>query len=57
VSAGLASGATRAAALQAALAHYDSGAFLQDLARRIAIRTESQDPASGPALLAYLRKL
>ena len=46
--------ATREAALQSALDHYDSGAFLQDLARRVAIRTESQDPASGPALRAYL---
>jgi acetylornithine deacetylase/succinyl-diaminopimelate desuccinylase-like protein len=48
-------GATlRPAALQAALAHFDSGAFLQDLARRVAMRTESQDAASGPALQAYL---
>ena len=45
---------TRATALQAAHAHFDSGAFLHDLARRVAIRTESQDPASGPALHAYL---
>jgi len=45
---------TRAAALQAAVEHFDSGAFLRDLARRVAIRTESQDPASGPALQAYL---
>ncbi len=44
----------RAAALRAAQAHFDSGAFLQDLARRVAMRTESQDPASGPALHAYL---
>ncbi len=44
----------REAALQAAHAHFDSGAFLRDLARRVAIRTESQDPASGPALRAYL---
>jgi hypothetical protein len=34
--------------------HFDSGAFLRDLARRVAIRTESQDPASGPALQSYL---
>ncbi len=45
---------SRAAALQAAQAHFDSGAFVLDLARRVAIRTESQDPASGPALHAYL---
>ena len=34
--------------------HFDSGNFARDLARRVALRTESQDPASGPALLAYL---
>ncbi|KPF47916.1 hypothetical protein IP87_10890 [beta proteobacterium AAP121] len=44
----------RQAALQAAQAHFDSGAFTQDLARRVGMRTESQDPASGPALHAYL---
>ncbi len=46
--------AQRQTALQGALAHFDSGAFSQDLARRVAMRTESQDPASGPALRAYL---
>ena len=46
--------ATREAALSGANAHFDSGALLRDLARRVAIRTESQDPASGPALHAYL---
>jgi acetylornithine deacetylase/succinyl-diaminopimelate desuccinylase-like protein len=45
---------TRAAALLAAQQHMDSGAFAHDLARRVAVRTESQDPASGPALRAYL---
>jgi len=45
---------SRAAALQAAVEHFDSGAFGRDLGRRVAIRTESQDPASGPALHAYL---
>jgi len=45
---------TRAAALHGAQTHFDSGAFLRDLSRRVAIRTESQDPASGPALQAYL---
>ena len=39
----------------AAAAHFDSGAFLADLARRVAYRTESQDPASAPALQAYLQ--
>jgi acetylornithine deacetylase/succinyl-diaminopimelate desuccinylase-like protein len=45
---------TRATALAGAQAHFDSGAFLRDLSRRVAIRTESQDPASGAALQAYL---
>jgi acetylornithine deacetylase/succinyl-diaminopimelate desuccinylase-like protein len=41
-------------ALALAAEHFDSGAFVRDLARRVAIRTESQDPSSGPALRAYL---
>ena len=44
----------RDSALAAAREHFDSGAFVRDLARRVAIRTESQDPASGPALRGYL---
>ncbi|MEI6026498.1 MAG: M20 family metallopeptidase [Betaproteobacteria bacterium] len=47
--------AGRAAAVAAAQQHFDSGDFVRDLARRVAIRTESQDPASGPALHAYLQ--
>ena len=45
---------TRSAALGLAQAHFDSGAFLADLSRRVAIRTQSQDPSSGPALQTYL---
>ena len=45
---------TRVQALAAAAAHFDSGAFVRDLARRVAIRTESQDEASAPALHSYL---
>lgn len=45
----------RAAAVAAAQQHFDDGDFVRDLARRVAIRTESQDPDSGPALQAYLR--
>ena len=45
---------SRAEAVAAAGAHFDCGAFVHDLARRVAIRTESQDAASGPALRAYL---
>ena len=45
---------SRAAALQSAERYFDSGDFARDLARRVAMRTESQDTASGPALHAYL---
>ncbi len=45
---------TRQAVLAAAAAHLDSGAFAETLARRVALRTESQDPAAGPALQNYL---
>lgn len=47
-------GATREAALVAAAAHFDSGAFVRDLARRVAMRTESQNPASAAELRRYL---
>ena len=45
---------TRDAALAAAHEHFDRGDFVRDLARRVAIRTDSQDPASGRALQSYL---
>ncbi|HEY6135030.1 MAG TPA: M20 family metallopeptidase [Rubrivivax sp.] len=45
---------SRDEALALATQHFDSGAFVRDLARRVAIRTESQDAASGPALRSYL---
>ena len=45
---------SREQALAAAAAYFDRGDFFRDLARRVAIRTESQDPASGPALHGYL---
>jgi len=44
----------RQAALAAAAAHFDSGAFARDLARRVAIRSESQDPAQAASLRAYV---
>ena len=44
----------RETARAAAAAHFDGGGFEADLARRVAYRTESQDPASGPVLHAYL---
>jgi len=45
---------TRDTALAGVSEHFDSGAFLRDLARRVAIRTASQDADSGPALHSYL---
>jgi hypothetical protein len=45
---------TRESAIQAAADLYDSGVFLEDLRRRVAVRTESQEPESGPMLSAYL---
>lgn len=45
---------SRQAVLAAAAAHLDSGAFEADLARRIAMRSTSQDAGSAPALQAYL---
>jgi acetylornithine deacetylase/succinyl-diaminopimelate desuccinylase-like protein len=45
---------SRSDALAAARDYFDSGAFRADLARRIAYRTESQEPASGPVLRSYL---
>jgi acetylornithine deacetylase/succinyl-diaminopimelate desuccinylase-like protein len=45
---------SRAAALQAAATHFDCGAFARDLARRVAWRTESQDPSSTALLRGYL---
>ena len=46
--------ALRDHALASARDHFDSGAFLRDLARRVAIRSESQDPAQAGSLHAYL---
>ena len=46
--------ASRADAIAAAREHFDDGHFVRDLARRVALRTESQNPDSGPALGAYL---
>jgi len=46
--------ASRAATLAAAAAHFDEGDFSAALARRVAIRSESQDPAQAGALRAYL---
>ncbi|HEX6020341.1 MAG TPA: M20 family metallopeptidase, partial [Burkholderiaceae bacterium] len=45
---------TRADALAAAAREFDSGAFQRTLARRVAHRTESQNPERAAALRAYL---
>lgn len=48
---------TRSNALAAAAAAFDDGRFQQLLARRIACPSASQEPASAPALQAYLAEL
>ena len=45
---------TRTLAVARAAAYYDSGALLEDLRRRVAYRTESQNPARGGTLRDYL---
>src|SRR5690348_4542206 len=45
---------TRQAAIAAAEKYFDSGAFHTDLARRVAIPTESQNPNRSRELAAYL---
>ena len=47
---------SRDQAIAQALACFDDGRFQHLLARRVAVRTESQDAGSGAALLAYLRE-
>ncbi|ANS65231.1 peptidase M20 [Streptomyces lincolnensis] len=46
---------TRETAIARATAYYDSGAFLTDLRRRVAMPTESQPPADTARLYAYLK--
>ncbi len=45
---------TREAAIAGIGAYFDDGGFFDDLARRVAIRTESQDPARRAELYRYL---
>ncbi|MEP7282356.1 MAG: M20 family metallopeptidase [Rubrivivax sp.] len=45
---------SRAEVVARAAAHVDGGAFEAELARRVAIRSASQDADAGPALRAYL---
>lgn len=46
--------AGREALLAAAAAFFDQGHFVRELARRVAIRSTSQDPAGAPELRRYL---
>ena len=45
---------SRNQALQGARQHFDSGDFVHDLARRVAVRSASQEADSGPELQRYL---
>jgi acetylornithine deacetylase/succinyl-diaminopimelate desuccinylase-like protein len=47
--------ASRAAAIARAHAYFDDGAFVDDLRRRVAIPSSSQEPERVAALAAYLR--
>lgn len=47
---------TRSAAIANAEAYFDSGQFVADLARRVAIPSTSQEPDFRPALYEYLDK-
>lgn len=47
-------GMTRNAAIDQATAHFDSGAFFQDLARRVGFRSTAQVPELRPELERYL---
>ena len=46
---------TRESAISRATCHFDEGQFIADLARRVAIRTESQIPESRPYMDVYLK--
>ncbi len=46
---------TRESAISRATRHYDEGQFIEALARRVAIRTESQIPESRPYMDVYLK--
>ena len=47
---------TRESAISRATRHFDDGQFIKDLARRVAIRTESQVPESRPYMEVYLKE-
>src|SRR5262249_19598549 len=45
---------SRETAIARAADYFDTGGFKSDLARRVAIPTESQNPARGPELAHYI---
>lgn len=47
---------SREAVIESLAAHYDDGTYLNDLARRVAYRTESQVPSSRQHLYFYLQE-
>jgi acetylornithine deacetylase/succinyl-diaminopimelate desuccinylase-like protein len=47
---------SRENAIHAIEKYFDEGRFLSDLARRVAIPTESQNPERAPSLAAYLEE-
>ena len=47
---------TREAAISQATAYFDEGRLIEDLRRRVAIRSESQVPSSRPHLYEYLER-
>ena len=47
---------TRETAIARITRHFDEGRFVEDLARRVAIRTESQVPESRPQMEVYLEQ-
>ncbi len=48
---------TRESAVTAAHAHFDTGAFKQELARAVAVPTESQNPDRAADLARYLKEI
>ncbi|HEY4370675.1 MAG TPA: M20 family metallopeptidase [Burkholderiales bacterium] len=46
---------SRDTALARSRRHFEDGGFIADLARRVAVRTESQNPQARPALMQYLQ--
>ena len=47
---------SRSAAIAAATVWFDAGALLAELRRRVAFRTESQDPTRAATLASYLNE-